>query len=113
MSPTLAGEHPIAVHPDQVSTTTARAIALTGVTKDFGEVQAVRGLDLTVRKGEVVAFLGPNGAGKTTTIDMVLACPSHDGVGRGLWPESRAGHFPWSGVRGHAARRTAQGPDGA
>ncbi|HRA04682.1 MAG TPA: ABC transporter ATP-binding protein [Arachnia sp.] len=72
MSPTLAGEHPIAVHPDQVSTTTARAIALTGVTKDFGEVQAVRGLDLTVRKGEVVAFLGPNGAGKTTTIDMVL-----------------------------------------
>ena len=56
MSPTLAGEHPIAVHPDQVRTTTAPAIALSGVTKDFGEVQAVRGLDLTVRQGEVVAY---------------------------------------------------------
>jgi len=42
------------------------------VTKDFGPVHAVRGIDLTVRQGEIVAFLGPNGAGKTSTIDMVL-----------------------------------------
>src|SRR3954453_22057274 len=48
------------------------AIRLDGVTKDFGAVQAVRGLDLTIGQGEVVAFLGPNGAGKTSTIDMVL-----------------------------------------
>jgi ABC-2 type transport system ATP-binding protein len=48
------------------------AVRLTGLTKSFGAVRAVRGLDLTVEPGEIVAFLGPNGAGKTTTIDMVL-----------------------------------------
>ncbi|MFL6133188.1 MAG: ABC transporter ATP-binding protein [Nocardioidaceae bacterium] len=48
------------------------AIRLDGVTKNFGAVQAVRGLDLMIGQGEVVAFLGPNGAGKTSTIDMVL-----------------------------------------
>jgi ABC-2 type transport system ATP-binding protein len=48
------------------------AISLSGVTKNFGNVHAVRGVDLTIHPGEVVAFLGPNGAGKTTTIDMVL-----------------------------------------
>jgi ABC-2 type transport system ATP-binding protein len=48
------------------------AIRLDRVTKDFGDVHAVRGVDLTVQQGEIVAFLGPNGAGKTTTIDMVL-----------------------------------------
>jgi ABC-2 type transport system ATP-binding protein len=48
------------------------AVRLTGVTKDFGDVHAVRGIDLEIEPGEMVAFLGPNGAGKTTTIDMVL-----------------------------------------
>jgi ABC-2 type transport system ATP-binding protein len=48
------------------------AVRLAGVTKDFGSVHAVRGIDLDLPHGEIVAFLGPNGAGKTTTIDMVL-----------------------------------------
>ena len=48
------------------------AIELRGVTKEFADVTAVRGLDLTVDEGEVYGFLGPNGAGKSTTIDMVL-----------------------------------------
>jgi len=52
------------------------AISLTGVTKDFGDVHAVRGIDLEIGRGEVVAFLGPNGAGKTTTIDMILGLSS-------------------------------------
>jgi ABC-2 type transport system ATP-binding protein len=42
------------------------------VTKSFGDVEAVRGIDLELQPGEIVAFLGPNGAGKTTTIDIVL-----------------------------------------
>src|SRR3954454_13120851 len=56
----------------------APAIALRGVTKRFGAVTAVDGLDLTIEPGEIVAFLGPNGAGKTTTIDMVLGLSRPD-----------------------------------
>src|SRR6476619_2340096 len=37
----------------------------------YGEVEAVRGIDLEVRRGEVFAFLGPNGAGKTTTVEIL------------------------------------------
>ena len=48
------------------------AVQLRGVSKSFGDVQAVDNIDLTVQPGEVVAFLGPNGAGKTTTIDIML-----------------------------------------
>jgi len=48
------------------------AVSLSGVTKAFGAVHAVRGIDLELQQGEIVAFLGPNGAGKTTTIDMML-----------------------------------------
>ena len=54
------------------ATTKVAAVSLSGVTKDFGAVHAVRGIDLQLQQGEIVAFLGPNGAGKTTTIDMVL-----------------------------------------
>ncbi len=50
----------------------APAMSITGLRKDFGNVQAVRGIDLEITPGEIVAFLGPNGAGKTTTIDMIL-----------------------------------------
>jgi len=42
------------------------------VHKRFGAVHALRGIDLTIRSGEIAAFLGPNGAGKTTTIDVIL-----------------------------------------
>src|SRR6478735_1001152 len=48
------------------------AVSLRGVHQSFGAVDAVRGIDLTVAPGEVVAFLGPNGAGKTSTIDIIL-----------------------------------------
>jgi ABC-2 type transport system ATP-binding protein len=48
------------------------AAHLRDVHKSFGSVEAVRGVDLSIRSGEVVAFLGPNGAGKTSTIDMIL-----------------------------------------
>jgi len=48
------------------------AISLGDLTKSFGDVHAVRGIDLRIEQGEIVAFLGPNGAGKTTTIDLLL-----------------------------------------
>jgi len=42
-----------------------------GLTKHFKDVRAVDGIDLTVRRGELVALLGPNGAGKSTTLRML------------------------------------------
>ncbi|MGP5153472.1 ABC transporter ATP-binding protein [Glutamicibacter ardleyensis] len=52
------------------------AVSLTGLTKTFStsrsKVEAVKGIDLQIPTGQIVAFLGPNGAGKTTTIDMIL-----------------------------------------
>lgn len=47
-------------------------IRTTGLTKDFGAVRALDGLDLEVQRGEVFGFLGPNGAGKSTTIRILL-----------------------------------------
>jgi ABC-2 type transport system ATP-binding protein len=55
------------------------AIVLSGLTKAYGTVQAVRGVDLRIGHGETVAILGPNGAGKTTTIDMMLGLTHPDG----------------------------------
>jgi ABC-2 type transport system ATP-binding protein len=48
------------------------ALTISGVTKTFGGVTALRDLDLTVHEGEVFGFLGPNGAGKSTAINVVL-----------------------------------------
>ncbi|HEY1838236.1 MAG TPA: ABC transporter ATP-binding protein [Rhizomicrobium sp.] len=46
-------------------------IEISGLTKRFGPIAAVDGIDLAVTKGEVLGFLGPNGAGKSTTMKMV------------------------------------------
>jgi ABC-2 type transport system ATP-binding protein len=46
-------------------------ISIRGLRKSYGEVEAVRGIDLDIRQGEVFAFLGPNGAGKTTTVEIL------------------------------------------
>ena len=47
------------------------AIEVRGLRKSYGDVEAVRGIDLSVRRGEVFALLGPNGAGKTTTVEIL------------------------------------------
>ncbi|MFO7569610.1 MAG: ATP-binding cassette domain-containing protein [Smithellaceae bacterium] len=46
-------------------------IEIRALTKTFGKIQAVRGIDLHIAKGEIFGLLGPNGAGKTTTIGML------------------------------------------
>ena len=46
-------------------------IELKGLVKRYGELEAVRGIDLEVRRGEIFGFLGPNGAGKSTTISIL------------------------------------------
>jgi len=53
-------------------------IEIQNLTKRFGAVQALDGLDLTVRAGEVHGFLGPNGAGKSTTIRILLGLAKAD-----------------------------------
>jgi ABC-2 type transport system ATP-binding protein len=69
------------------------AIEIRGLTKNFGAVRALDGLDLTVREGEVHGFLGPNGAGKSTTIRILLGVVKADGgtarlLGRDPWTDA-------------------------
>jgi ABC-2 type transport system ATP-binding protein len=49
----------------------ATAVSVNGLVKRYGEIEAVRGIDLEVHAGETFGFLGPNGAGKSTTISML------------------------------------------
>ena len=46
-------------------------IEIKGITKSFGELQVLKGLDLTIYKGEVVSIVGPSGAGKTTLLQIM------------------------------------------
>src|SRR5579863_7791010 len=54
------------------------AIVVSGLTKKYGDIEAVRGIDFAVARGETFGFLGPNGAGKSTTIKILctLAKPT-------------------------------------
>jgi ABC-2 type transport system ATP-binding protein len=49
----------------------AVVIRAKGLRKSYGELEAVRGIDLRVQRGEIFAFLGPNGAGKTSTVEIL------------------------------------------
>jgi ABC-2 type transport system ATP-binding protein len=55
------------------------ALRAQALTKSYGKVQALRGVDLVVERGEIFGFLGPNGAGKTTTIRCLLDLIRPDG----------------------------------
>ena len=50
---------------------TERMIEIQGITKSFGELQVLKGIDLTINKGEVVSIVGPSGAGKTTLLQIM------------------------------------------
>ncbi len=55
------------------------AIEVRGLTKSYGDVHAVQGIDLRVERGQIFALLGPNGAGKTTTVEILEGYRSRDG----------------------------------
>ena len=59
-----------------------QALVVRGLSKRYGAVQALRGVDLEVGEGELFGFLGPNGAGKTTAMRMLLGLLRPDQGGR-------------------------------
>ncbi len=79
-------------------------IEVSGLTKRYGEVHAVRGLTFSVGRGEIVGFLGPNGAGKTTTMRMLTtyltptsgraAVGGHDVLDEPLEVRRKVGYLP-------------------
>lgn len=84
---------------------TPSRVAITGLTKRFGRLEALRGLDLTFAPGRITAVVGPNAAGKTTLIKAILGLvrPDRgggvvevDGIGVGTGPayRERIGYMP-------------------
>src|SRR5664279_5118020 len=68
----------IASIPDVQSTRYQTVAEAQGVTKAYGDVTALRNVDLHLRSGELLALLGPNGAGKTTLVRMLLGLVTPD-----------------------------------
>jgi ABC-2 type transport system ATP-binding protein len=64
---------PVAAEQDSAKAPRARDVVIeaTGLRMSYGGFEAVRGIDVSVRRGEIFAFLGPNGAGKTTTVEIL------------------------------------------
>jgi ABC-2 type transport system ATP-binding protein len=81
-------------------TAACAAIRTSGLSRSYGDVRAVDGLDLTVERGEIYGFLGLNGAGKTTTIRMLLGMIRPSGGHASLLgtPVRRGGRGPWDRV---------------
>jgi ABC-2 type transport system ATP-binding protein len=97
---------------------TAPAIEVSALRKHYGEYQAVRGLDITVLRGEVFGLLGPNGAGKTTTVEILegyrrrtsgeVSVLGHDPAGRSIELRRRIGIVLQSGgIYSHITPREA------
>ena len=71
-------------------------ISIRALRKRYGSHEAVRGVDLEVRRGEIFAFLGPNGAGKTTTVEILEGFrESSEGHVRVLGADPWRAHSAW------------------
>jgi ABC-2 type transport system ATP-binding protein len=97
---------------------TAPAIEVSDLRKRYGGYEALRGLDITVRRGEVFGLLGPNGAGKTTTVEILegyrartggeVSVLGHDPAGRSIELRRRIGIVLQSGgIYSHITPREA------
>ena len=80
-------------------------VEIRGLARTYGDFQAVAGLDLEVRRGEVFSLLGPNGAGKTTTIRMIM------GILRPSSGEARIHGFDCFTERAQVMRHVGYLPD--
>jgi len=69
----------VGARSDDAHSGTTFAIDVRGLTKAYGSVEAVAGVDLQIEPGEVFALLGPNGAGKTTTVEILEGYRRRDG----------------------------------
>jgi ABC-2 type transport system ATP-binding protein len=87
-------------------------IEIRGLSKRYGPVLAVDGLDLRVEEGEIYGFLGLNGAGKTTTIRALLGMirPNSGSIRLLGQPVGRGGRGPWSKV-GHLVETSVAYPE--
>ena len=96
----------------------APAIAVRGLRKRYGDLEALRGIDFEVRRGEVFGLLGPNGAGKTTTVEILegyrradsgqVSVLGHDPGGRERALRERVGRvLQSSGMYRHLSVREA------
>ncbi len=94
------------------------AIEVSALRKRYGEYEAVRGIDITVRRGEVFGLLGPNGAGKTTTVEILegyrarssgeVSVLGHDPASRSIELRRRIGIVLQSGgIYSHITPREA------
>jgi len=97
---------------------TAPAIEVSALCKRYGDYEAVRGIDITVRRGEVFGLLGPNGAGKTTTVEILegyrkrtsgeVSVLGHDPASRSIELRRRIGIVLQSGgIYSHITPREA------
>ncbi|MCW3030519.1 MAG: transporter related protein [Solirubrobacterales bacterium] len=97
---------------------TSPAIEVSALCKRYGEYEAVRGIDITVRRGEVFGLLGPNGAGKTTTVEILegyrartsgdVSVLGHDPASRSIELRRRIGVVLQSGgIYSHITPREA------
>jgi ABC-2 type transport system ATP-binding protein len=97
---------------------TAAAIEVSALCKRYGDYEAVRGIDISVRRGEVFGLLGPNGAGKTTTVEILegyrartsgeVSVLGHDPANRSIELRRRIGIVLQSGgIYSHITPREA------
>ena len=82
-------------------------LELKGLSRHFGGVKAIDGLDLTVRKGEIVGLIGPNGSGKSTTVNVIAGVLPAT-AGRIFFEQQDLGSLPTHKRLQHGIARTFQ-----